>query len=314
VKTDDRVTRQRDEVGDDEAKVVRLRDWLGPDDELVPFGPRAHAQAAAGGQSEARADPEPGLEPSAAAGFWDGDASVHTAVPGPGLFDEPGDRSAGQQRSRRLPPFWRPALPLHPLGWGSRGRERLADLVDRISWRWAAAAGVAFVALALFVFVVTSGSSSSGSDHTTARAGIGQSSEATLTGALGEIGTATRATAITGLRTLPPVSAGVRTIGAARKQAGALRARRRPHELAVAVSVPSSSPGESVETPTTASAPTETAPAPTETEPTQSTSTPATTTGGGGGSSGSGSNSGSHKQSAFGTDPGSLGPGSSPNG
>ena len=98
MKTDDRATRQRDEAEGDEAKVVRLSDWLAPDDELVPFGPRAHAHAATRDPAERRADPDSDAEPPAASGFWDGDTSVHTAVPGPGIFDEPGEPD------RRPPP------------------------------------------------------------------------------------------------------------------------------------------------------------------------------------------------------------------
>jgi hypothetical protein len=306
VKTDDPATRQRDEVAGDEAKVVRLSDWLAPDDELVPFGPRADAREPA----EGRADPDSGAEPSAASGFWDGDTSVHTAVPGPGIFDEPGERTADRRAQ-----VWRPALPpLHPFGWGSRARDRLADLVDRISWRWAAA-GVTVVALALVVLVITLGGSSSDRRDTAAQAGIGDPSRAALNETLDEIGTATRAAAVTDLRPLPSVDAAVRSIGVAGVRARALEARRRRHAVVAPASVPSSSTTESVETPATtpAPAPTETTPAPTETEPVQTTSTPTPTTGGGSSSSGGGSSSGSQNQSAFGAT-GSLGPGSSPNG
>ena len=105
MKTDDRATRQRDEVQGEESKVVRLSDWLAPDDELVPFGPRAHSRTAAREPADGRVDPDSNAEPPAASGFWDGDPSVHTAVPGPGIFDETG----GPTPDRALPPS-RPRL------------------------------------------------------------------------------------------------------------------------------------------------------------------------------------------------------------
>jgi hypothetical protein len=315
VKTDDRATRQRDEVEGDEAKVVRLSDWLGPDDELVPFGPRAHAQAAAREPAARSAGADTVAEPPEASGFWDGDTSVHTAVPGPGIFDEPGERTTDRRRDGRAVPVWRPALPpLHSFGWGSRMRERLADL-DRISWRWAAA-GVAFVSLALAVLVITLGGGSSGRHDTVAQAGIGDSAPPGLNATLGDIGTATRMAAVSNLRRLPPVNTTGRTIGTAALHARALQARPRHHAVIAPASVPSSSATESVETTTAASSPAEATTAPTETAPTQTTSNSSPTTGGGGSSGGDTSDgnasSGSH-QSAFGPG-GSLGPGSSPNG
>jgi hypothetical protein len=299
-------------VESDEAKVVRLSDWLAPDDELVPFGPRAYAQTAAREPAERLPDPGSGAEPPAAAGFWDGDTSVHTAVPGPGIFDEPGERTAEPRRYQRRSLAWRPALPpVHPFGWDSRPRERFADLVDRISWRWAAG-GATFVALAVIVIVVALGDSSSGHRTIAAQAGIGNQSLPALSGTLGETGTAAGAASLTDLRRLPPVDAAGRTIGAAAERAGALHARRRPRVVAASVSQPSSSTGGSVDVPTTP-APTDTTPPPTETAPAQTNSTPTPTTGGGGSSSGgnpSSSSSGSNTP-AFGSG-GSLGPGSSP--
>jgi hypothetical protein len=291
---------------------VRLSDWLAPEEELVPFGPRAHARTATREPAERLADPESGAEPPAASGFWEGDTSVHTAVPGPGIFDEPGERS----RHRR--PL--PALPsLHPFGWGSRGREAVADLVDRIawpdriSWPWAAG-GLAFVALAIVVLVATLAGSSSGHRHMTVQAGIGDQTRAALSRSLGEIGPAPAATAAADLQRLPRLNPAVRTIGAAVQRARALKARERRHAVVSSASDPRSSTTGSVDTQTTL-APTQTAPAPSETEPAQTTSTTAPTTGGGGSPSGGGPSSGSssQKQPAFGAS-GSLGPGSSPNG
>lgn len=294
----------------DEAKVVRLSDWLAPDDELVPFGPRAYAQTATREAPERLPDSESGAEPPAASGFWDGDTSVHTAVPGPGIFDEPSEPTAERRRSLA----WRPPLPLvHPFGWDSRLRERVAE---RLSWRWAAG-GAAFVALAAVVVVVTLGGSSSGHRTLAAQAGLGGQSRPALSETLGETGTAAAAAALTDLRRLPPVDAVARTVGAAAERAGALHVRRRPHVVVAPVSQPSSSTTGSVDVPTTP-APTATTPAPTETAPAQTTPTPSPTTGGGGSSSGGGSSGGSTNSSSSGSNTpalgagGSLGPGSSP--
>jgi hypothetical protein len=307
VKTDDPTTRQRNEVAGDDAKVVRLSDWLAPDDELVPFGPRAHARTATRDPAEGRADPDSGADPPAASAFWDGDTSVHTAVPGPGIFDEPGGPTGDRPRYRRPAAGWGLAPPpLHLFSWGSHACGRLADLVDRITWRWAAAT-VAFVALALTVLLITLGGGSSGRHDTAAQAAIGNRSPTALRGTLGEIGTATGAAAVSDLRALPSVDVAVRTIGLASKRAGALAARHRPHAVLAPASVPNPSTTESVETPTT--------PAPAETEPTQTTPPPTPTGGGGGGGSttgGGGSTASSaNSTSAFGPG-GALGPGSSP--
>jgi hypothetical protein len=290
---------------------VRLSDWLGPDDELVPFGPRAHA--ATREPATRTAGPDSGVEPPGASGFWDGDTSVHTAVPGPGIFDESGERTADRRRTPRPAPVWRPALPsLHLFGWGSRVRERLADL-DRISWRWPAA-GVAVVGLVVVALVATLGGSSAHRDRA-AQAGIGGQPRFTLSTTLAETGTAARAAAVTELRRLPSVRPAVLTIGVATTRARSLRVSHRPHAVVAPASVPSSATTGSVET--TAPAPAETTSAPSATEPVQTTSNPAPTTGGGGGASGGGSSGGdsssSSQQSAFGAG-GSLGPGSSPNG
>jgi hypothetical protein len=309
VKTDDRVTRQRDEAQGEEAKVVRLSDWLAPDDELVPFGPRADGRMAARESAEGRVDPDSDAESPGASGFWDGDPSVHTAVPGPGLFDEAGGPTS-DRRYRLLAPAWRPALPsLHRFGWESRVRGRLGDLADQFSWRWAAAA-VASIALTLVVLVITLGGGSSGHHEAAAQAGIGEPSHPVLSGTLDQIGGAARAVVVSDLRQLPHVDTGVRTLGTAAQDARALQVRHQRHAVVAPASVPSPSTSGSGDT--TTPAPAANVPAPSESDPTQTTSSPAPTTGGSGSPSG-GSGSGSQKQSTFGAT-GSLGPGSSPNG
>ena len=72
-------------------KVVRLRDWLGPEEELVPIGPRADRDRVP--QDSSLAEPETG------AGFWEGDASLQTAVPAP-------EGRAERCRSRRVRGTW----------------------------------------------------------------------------------------------------------------------------------------------------------------------------------------------------------------
>jgi hypothetical protein len=310
VKTDDRGTRQRNEAEASEATVVRLSDWLAPDDELVPFGPRAHP--AAREPTERFAESDAGSPP--ASGFWDGDTSVHAAVPGPGVVDELGAGTAERGRYRR-PVLWRPTLRSpHPFGWASLARERFTDPIDRISWPWAAG-GLAFVALVAVVLVTALGGSSSGHHEPAAQAGIGDQSRAGLSGTLGEIGAAGRAAGVADLQRLPSVNRAAGTIGAAARRARALKIRQRHHAVVTPTSAShaDASTAGSVATSTTTAAPTETTPAPTETQPVQTTPAPTPTSGGGGSSSGGAANSGSQKQPAFGAT-GSLGPGSSPNG
>ncbi|MFZ0384800.1 MAG: hypothetical protein WAL22_03975, partial [Solirubrobacteraceae bacterium] len=206
MKTDNRGTRQRNEAESNEATVVRLRDWLAPEDELVPFGPRAHVRTDTREPTEQLADPESDAEPPPASGFWDGDTSLHTAVPGPGIFDEPDDRTAERRRRWRPASPRRPALPpLHPLGWCSRAREAAADLVDRISWPWAAG-GLAFITLAIVVPVAVLSASSSGHHRVTAHAAIGDQPVAPRGGSLGELGLGARGAAATDLQRVPRVN------------------------------------------------------------------------------------------------------------
>ena len=107
MRTDDRTTGHEDTADREEAKVVRLSDWLGPIDELVPFGPRADAQHAASHPSAGHTGDELG----GASGFWDGDTSVHTAVPAPGTL---GPSTADA-----------PARVTTTSGWFARTRETL---------------------------------------------------------------------------------------------------------------------------------------------------------------------------------------------
>ena len=69
---------------DAEATILRFpRDWFGPTEELVPFGPRADRVAVADGDEQSVALDE-GLPPSSASAFWSEDsAKIHDAVEGP---------------------------------------------------------------------------------------------------------------------------------------------------------------------------------------------------------------------------------------
>jgi hypothetical protein len=71
---------------DAEATILRFpRDWFGPTEELVPFGPRADGVAVAEDDEQSVALGE-GLPPSSASAFWSEDsARIHDAVEGPAV-------------------------------------------------------------------------------------------------------------------------------------------------------------------------------------------------------------------------------------
>jgi hypothetical protein len=100
-------------------KVVRLpRDWLGPREDLVPFGPRASAPEA----------------PPSAADFWgERSAAIHDALEAPAenTSDVPADASADAVPPRRR------------RGLGRRGRQRAAAVAA------VAVAGLVSVSLAV---------------------------------------------------------------------------------------------------------------------------------------------------------------------
>jgi hypothetical protein len=83
------------------SNVVRLpRDWLGPRDKLVPFGPRAQSSGAADDRKSGETDGLNSDWPPGAADFWgEGSAAVQHALQGPGDVSE---RSA-QDTGRRGP-------------------------------------------------------------------------------------------------------------------------------------------------------------------------------------------------------------------
>ena len=71
---------------DAEATILRFpRDWFGPTEELVPFGPRADGVAVVEDDEQSVALDE-GLPPSSASAFWSEDsARIHDAVEGPAV-------------------------------------------------------------------------------------------------------------------------------------------------------------------------------------------------------------------------------------
>jgi hypothetical protein len=78
------------------------RDWLGPREELVPFGKRAYPES-----DRRPEDPEPTerpLAPPPADAFWgEGSAEIHAVMPAPETRERPHRRRPHQRRPRRRP-------------------------------------------------------------------------------------------------------------------------------------------------------------------------------------------------------------------
>jgi hypothetical protein len=148
-----------------ESNVVRLRDWIGPYEELVPLGPRARSREPASpiaslepgtsvaDASQPPATPTPMPEaPPAAADFWgERSAAVHDALSAPDELwaPTPNGRSAGTAARRRIPPPMRPyARGLAPAcAWVVRA----AAATRRRALIAGAAAALVFVAVALAI-------------------------------------------------------------------------------------------------------------------------------------------------------------------
>jgi hypothetical protein len=303
-KTDDRIPRQEHATEGEEATVVRLSDWLAPDHELVPFGPRAHAQAA--GQDAAAGLAEAPADQAGGSGFWDGDTSVHTAVPGPGMLGEFDEPTVGRRRHRRALPAWHPRLPrLQRPDWPTRLRAALAELAARISWRWVAV-GSTVLAVAVVVLVISFGGGSPERSVRPLQAGLDGQPQHIGTAALAAASASTEDVSLTHRATLNTLA-----LGTAARHAWAARVQRHPPVRAASVQVSHTPISTSAPADITSTAATQTAtnPAPTETEPAQTTTTAPSSGGGGGGSTGGSSTT--QKQPAFGSS-GALGPGSSP--
>ena len=102
--TEGRQTEAGEREAQPRATVVRLpRDWLGPREELVPFGPRATSQNA-GGAASSDASPSSVEEPPPSAeDFWgERSAAIHNALQAPA--DDPATvGTAGTRRPPRSP-------------------------------------------------------------------------------------------------------------------------------------------------------------------------------------------------------------------
>jgi hypothetical protein len=294
VKTDDWSNRRRGAADTEEAKVVRLRDWLGPEEDLVPIGPRA--DRARDSQDRPAAESESDSEPPGGSGFWGGDASLQTAIPAPAVQVEPAQVSRARAR---VIGQWR---------WPTHG------------WRWLAGAA-AVAALAAVALMFVSGGRNATNHDQTPEASIGGPLAPHLTETIHRAAAATRTAAATqGARMLRLQARRKHEAAVRRQRARAARARQRRRASAAAASTSVSEPVETASTPTYSETAT-TAPSSTENEPAETTPvettpepSPSPPSGGGGGSSGGGgSNSTSTKTPAYGPT-GALGPGSSPDG
>jgi len=109
---DSRTTIEGD--GEERGNVIRLRDWLGPREELVPIGPRADAAKAA--------DDDPvEAQPPTAASFWDEDSgSLQAPMQAPAEAWSGKWEPATDQRSVRpsaSSPLRRRAIPRPRIRW-----------------------------------------------------------------------------------------------------------------------------------------------------------------------------------------------------
>ena len=270
--------------GEGQDNVVQLpRDWLGPREELVPFGPRAWAQ-------DVSADPAAEEEGAFAADdFWgENSESLHTAVRGPVVT------STAEATPGGLPAAQATAAPvIDAMVKPSR---------PAFSLRIPVAAAVVVVATvaAVAVLVLSGGARPGGAPPVIA---AGANAEV-LTGHL----SSTAGTIDAGVRRLASLR-----LNPVRRQHRHPAARRVPHRVAApgAGAVGASSGGgaaPSMPAPTVSSSTQSSAPS--------STNAPATSapSGASGDSAGASSNGSSpSNQPAFGAN-GTLGPGSSPNG
>ncbi len=138
--------------GDD--NVVRLTDWLGPREDLIPFGPRSEAGEPTGAESP----PSDADSPPSAADFWsETSAAVQDALTAPHHGNAPAraGESSGPIRVTRRSRKSAAAL------WGRRRAAmpaaRTAIVVRRRAWPAVTASVVTAVLLA-GIFVVGSGS------------------------------------------------------------------------------------------------------------------------------------------------------------
>ena len=104
--------RQRGQNGDEaraESNVLQFpRDWIGPRDQLVPFGARADSAVESEVRSDTRVEPEPPLPPGADDFWGEGSAAVQDALQAPRPVAPLGDFRHGARpeprRRRHRPP------------------------------------------------------------------------------------------------------------------------------------------------------------------------------------------------------------------
>ncbi len=137
--TEGRQTEAGEREAHPRATVVRLpRDWLGPREELVPFGPRADGQNAGGA---VRSDePPPGAE----------EAATSADEPPPSAEDFWGERSAAIHNALQAPAD-------DPAAVGTAGTRRPPRSRGRLDRRMVAAAAGSLAVAAVVLLAVSSG-------------------------------------------------------------------------------------------------------------------------------------------------------------
>jgi hypothetical protein len=97
--------RQRGQSGDEalaESNVLQFpRDWIGPRDELVPFGPAADSATKSGVRSDTGVEPEPPLPPGADDFWGEGSAAVQDALQAPHAVAPPSELRHGARPEAR---------------------------------------------------------------------------------------------------------------------------------------------------------------------------------------------------------------------
>jgi hypothetical protein len=144
---EDRPTTEGNRNSEDEPNVVRLpRDWLGPREELIPFGPRAD-------EAQSASAPEAGAP--TAADFWSGEAplAAHGAID-PADARERGGHHLGRQSRRGL---WSRRREW-TMGGAVSVRRATTSPVPRVDRRVLVGGGVTAVILAAVLALVGGGS------------------------------------------------------------------------------------------------------------------------------------------------------------
>lgn len=294
---DSRKTIEGDAGEQPTGNVIRLRDWLGPREELVPIGPRAAAEAPDDDPTEA--------QPPTAASFWDEDGgSLQAPMQAPAEAWSGGRERATDRRSAgpSAPSPRRRATPRPRIRW---------SLGDRLVPRRRAGAAIGGLAVCVLLALAVIGQTEGG--PRTAR-----ETGASLAGASPIV----TPTGVNRARLTPHASVVTQIKRHHTSRARAHHRAARQHHIQVATirhrvvrTRAAARPTHIASAPTQSTTPTATPPTPapvsapplTTTTPTPSTSSPTSPPA----STGSPTASTTHHQPAFGPS-GSLGPGSSP--